>query len=279
MKKSCGYSIKLNYFSVYFNGENYIYEWPSELSDDSKKIIETTLYRGNRLLINYPNEKHVDFLGGNVYFYIFEEGAVLFKLIDICCSSCITNEIEGVFISKKYVETAWFFINELVGFLHSKEFYDYQSDGIIYEDDLLKVYNRDKTSKKLLNNENADIPYSFAISIFNPGIDGVTYIPINDKYGQELKEYEKVVDVPEKILINRNVFDGNDSSEFYQHLSIKRNKKIKYKLFRGGKKIKESYSTWVGVNNKTGIEIELKNLDDENGENVYFVIREVLSIF
>lgn len=274
MKKSHGYPIKIKYFSGYFNGRKYAYEWPDELSDDSKMIIKTTMYRSNRVLLNCVDDNVEDLFSGNVYFYIFKEGAALFKLMENSCATCVANELEGVFIPKKYVDTAWFYIKELVIFINGEEFYDYQKDEEVYEDTLLDIYRKNTHSSVTFNRRVSEVPYSFAISVSNPRIGGVAHIPVNNRSNREIEGCERLTDDPARILNIKRIFDCNENTDMLQNLIIKRNKKAKNK---GGKSEKIS-STWVGENTDKGIEIELKYLDGEEAVKVDGLIRDLFTM-
>lgn len=204
------YNVKLTKFFGWHENEGYAFEWPRQISKNSRNVIRSIVYKHNRLAMHLrENQSGTEGLLDNTYFLIFEEGAVLFRIVEHKNDMCIGSAVLGLYIDLDYLPTAWLMIDKLDRYLHAEgleeltecmnravwegEIERASMEVMISEEELDQIPPM-SWKRPPLNESGNKEPISFAVSMIDPEIDNVFYYP-NDFAKDVLDDFAKKMDL------------------------------------------------------------------------------------
>ena len=171
-----GYSVGYQKISGYYDGTEYVFLFPDSIKPVDREKVEQILYDSSRYLLG-KNCATDSQLGDNVYFFIFMEGAVLFRIGMLTDEECNSAAMVGLFFPEEYVPTAWFLLDALAGLIRSKGYEDLDDIGPISEAEVLELACPDH---RLTGIKQKD-PRSFALFVINPHIENVVFYPLSSE--------------------------------------------------------------------------------------------------
>lgn len=172
------YSIRCSNFFSIEKDDGYDIIWPNDLSETNRIYLENILFdqnKKNTFLFN--RESLATSVNDNCFFLILDDGGVLFHLKNACHGDLCTN-IEGLFIPKMYLSTAWIMIDKLAVYVLNGEFDELFESEVLYENDLDEFIEKTGHAYQLpFDISHYEVPFSFAIALVNPRIPTVEFYP------------------------------------------------------------------------------------------------------
>ena len=213
------YSIKYSSVTALYGDVDYDYHWPSELADESRQCIKRILFDYNKLAFELEKDNsRVGDYSNNIYFFNFEEGSVLFCLRENDGIACMHASAMGMYIKREYLSTAWLMLDKLISFVRTYDFEVDSLNGLVFEHELDYIHNEitNKLDCSYIWNYD-ETPYSFAVAMLNPNIDGVRYYPtemtldkvINGLDYFKIKSLENIFS--SSHLYNKSIFCGGSN--------------------------------------------------------------------
>lgn len=238
------YSIRYTNILATAKNGSYMFSWPDELSESSRLYIENIIYNQNKIAVNINNENlRKQALEDNIYFLIFEEGAVVFCLRAYQDANNCETVLMGMYISKKYITTAWLMLNKVITFVKNYDFAIDSLAGEVYESDLDYVITKAerKMDSSIIKIDNS--PYSFAIGLFDPKITNVEFYPC--KYINSIAVNADCFtdETLSRVVESDCEFDEYLDEEYQKFLIERHNSQEKHSI-RDIFKRKESHSLW-----------------------------------
>ncbi len=227
------YSVRYSKINAFFEGENYSFSKPEVLTQDSMNLIKRILFSYNsEYLKNEGNGLEHGEIPNGVYFFVLDEGAVLFRVGAYRSEICYSAAMIGMFFSTEYVATAWFLIDKLVRLIMSDTFYSIE-DEMLYEDELDELLVPDGLLDLNINPDGETSIYSFAISNSDPELKEVHFIKQTDEVCMVDSKTEKRKHLGiEDILGLRSISPEDTLEDIYDQVMIGRNIEVKNRLFR-----------------------------------------------
>ena len=284
-----GYSVHYSSFCSYYEQGEYTFRWPVELTENSCEYLKDILYKNNELILKVCEfDDCAKYLVDNTYFYIFEEGAVLFRLGESTNDTCIGVNLIGMYLSTEYIMTGWFQIDKLIVFLHSMEWSVECKEKVITGEELDDIWEKvNRRNGIMINPDGETTPYSFAVSFVDPIVAGVKYFPIDlaQNMINVANKSAKLVSL-DTIFNNKNIFTDSNAGEYFEFIierNIREKQSVSLKdLLKKESKNKPFFYTWsmkkLGVGSDENIQNgeiskEIKCLEDEQEVNFEKLVR------
>lgn len=177
----------LNYEYLYcvFENNRYRMSAPERVSDDNSKLLIYYLYELNKATVGVCDKNNYSKIlsNCNVCCICFEKAVVIFKTIGTVKENCIVNEMEGIVFDIDQIKIVWYYLEELIAFIHTDLFYDLEDVKTVTQEDLKQIDVRffDGTIFDSLFREIKEcfVPHSFIFSCIDPKIQGIKYYANN----------------------------------------------------------------------------------------------------
>ncbi|MCR5502315.1 MAG: hypothetical protein K6F53_04860, partial [Lachnospiraceae bacterium] len=171
------YHVKYTKISADYREDGYSFSFPEQLSEESRHLLKRILYSYNRIYTGTSDREpsSADFPDG-VWFFLLEEGAVLFGIRRYEWEDCCGAGLCGLFFEREYIPTAWLMIDKLIRLVRSDCFLSIDAE-ILFEDELDRIIAESAPDGPAIDPEEDTEPFSFAWAALDPHLDHARYLP------------------------------------------------------------------------------------------------------
>ncbi len=227
------YSIMYSRMSAFFLDEEYSFFWPEKVSESSRTLLKNILYSYNRKYLRMEkcglDQRQ---LPGGVYFFLLEEGAVLFKVGGYESDTCYGAALIGLFFEREYVTTAWLMIDKLVRLITVGDL-DLLGEDKASEKEIDELFQGKNCRDFLINPNGEEQLYSFAIAPMDPCRNGVRYFSnFNGKAEMDRAAGHRKNNTFESVFSLKSIFRDQLLEDKYENVYLERTEKEKTGFFK-----------------------------------------------